>query len=164
MLFYLLLIVGSFFGTCLLGYWVHWSFHQKWSGPFYRSHYVHHFEKYLSNDMFSDTYRSAGLDSSGLWMPLVFLPLIGFLIYTMVAGWLAWATGLTVLGTALLTGWLHEYIHDATHLNKHWLQMMPGFSRLVQLHFQHHLAVQSNLGIFLFVFDRLFGTFKNSES
>lgn len=163
LIMYFWVVIGTFFGTCLLGWLVHWSFHQKWSGFFYRGHYNHHFKQYPSNDMFSDIYRSAGLDSSGIWMPVIFSPLIGLLIYGMIVGWLSWVMGLMILATALITGWLHSYIHDATHLKKHWLQIIPWFANLVELHIQHHRNINSNLGIFFFGFDRLFNTFEKKQ-
>jgi sterol desaturase/sphingolipid hydroxylase (fatty acid hydroxylase superfamily) len=61
-------------------------------------------------------------------------------------------------------GFLHGYVHDAFHIEGHWLERSRWFRRLRDLHAFHHRAMRTNLGIFWFGWDRAFGTFKSVKT
>ena len=65
-----------------------------------------------------------------------------------------------------LMGFLHDYLHDAFHIERHWLYRIPiiknWFASLVSLHYLHHVDMNSNFGIFSFFWDRMFGTYTNN--
>lgn len=161
----LLTIFITFVIVSFFGYWIHKFFHNPISGRFYLAHQTHHFKLYPPTDYLSDKYRSPGKDNTVisfllLGIPLIALPIILFGFHII---------SLSILITAMLSivifGGLNDYLHDAFHIRNHWLRKFKWFETLTDLHFQHHINVQSNLGIYSFLWDRIFGTFiKNNAS
>jgi len=157
----------TFMVSGLFGYLVHRSLHQKWAGSLYQKHMTHHRKLYPPHDYLSDQYRQPDKDNTvrifALFaIPVVFLPMVLGLVGVM--PWLLVITSLLVMG---LMGFLHDYLHDAFHIRNHPLTQMPlirkWFARWNTLHFQHHVDMGSNYGIFSFYWDRLFGTFRSSK-
>jgi sterol desaturase/sphingolipid hydroxylase (fatty acid hydroxylase superfamily) len=154
-------VLVMFLGITLFGYGMHYCLHQPFMGRFYRAHQTHHNILYPASDFYSYLYRSPGKDNTVFFFvaagtPLIVLPVILFAFHII---------GLPILITAMIGlgvfGILHDLLHDAFHIKHHWLRKFRWFEELTDLHYTHHLGnMQSNLGIFWFGWDRLFGTFR----
>lgn len=148
-------------GTSLFGYLVHRALHKPWMGVFHTKHMTHHETLYPAEDFYSEgTYRSAGKDSTTWTFLLLGLPLVAAPFLAAHVGAVSLTTGFVLLAEVLLMGWLHDFIHDRLHIKDHVLQMVPLFSRWAELHRSHHVDMSKNFGIFSFVWDRVFGTFR----
>jgi sterol desaturase/sphingolipid hydroxylase (fatty acid hydroxylase superfamily) len=157
------LLVGlvAYLLTSFLGYIIHWAIHRPWAGKAYRAHRAHHVDLYPPGKLISDTYRSAGQQSTVYTFVMAFAPLL--LIPPVL-----WITGVFTFGMALsavlamgISGLLNDTIHDSYHVKDHWLgRVVPGYDRMRQLHFIHHVNMRKNYGIYSFVWDRIFGTLK----
>lgn len=157
----MIVAVGTFFGVTLIGHVVHWAMHQRWSGPMFRAHLVHH-AKYSLHSMESETYRSPG-KADGLF---TFVPICAFILLCTWALFRAfhfnpWIFALVfVEGTAL--GVLHESVHNATHLKNHWFHSIGAqYWHLRKLHRIHHRHVRKNYGIIWHGWDKLFGSYRD---
>lgn len=154
--FLLALSLGSF-----ASYFIHWTMHQPWSGPFYRSHMQHHLVHYPVGHFFSlDRYRSSGWSSGWLTFTPVMLA-VGAGVYILL-GTLHIDAGFrcALIGFLGIVGWMHGYVHDAFHVRLHWLGRFRWFRRLRVLHGPHHVDMNKNLGILWFTWDRIFRTFQ----
>ncbi len=154
-----LLLALAFFSTTLFGYVAHWSLHQKFLGRFHESHMVHHLTLYPVTDFLSEKYRYAGKDSTVYFFlvagaPLVILPIALFLF-----GKIGLITTVLVIAVAVSLGLLNNWLHDSFHIKDHFLNFFGWFRKLVELHFEHHMDMQKNFGIFLFMWDKLFKTY-----
>ena len=156
-----LLVLGATFAVgTLIGWFVHWIMHQRWSGRLYRSHMTHHLKLYPPKDLLSESYRDAGADN-GVFIfapPITFACLVlGIVFY--VLGLPLWVLALVaVLSTVI--GVVHDSLHTAFHLRNSWLRHFTWFRWLRLMHFVHHRKMNRNLGIFWFVWDRLFRVFR----
>lgn len=160
------IIILSLLGTTLFGYFAHKFLHYKFMGRFSKSHEVHHNELYPITDFKSDKYRGAGKDSTVIFFTITTIPIISSIILLMLVGILSLFQMLLTIATMLFFGWLHDYIHDAFHINNHWLNKIPlinkHFQRLENLHYLHHVDELKNFGIYTFIWDKIFRTFKNN--
>lgn len=165
---YLVTIVIAFLATTLFGHVIHWSLHQKWTGRFNRSHMTHHLKLYPHTDFYSEKYREAGRDSTVLIFGVAALPLLIVPPLLGLFGILSWPLVITALVTELTLGFLHDYIHDAFHIEKHWMARAPVvrdiFGLWVSLHYLHHVDMSKNYGIFVFHWDRIFRTHWRDDS
>lgn len=163
MLAFFLTLLITYFITSLFGYVIHWSLHQSWAGQFNNAHMTHHLKLYPPEDYTSDTYRHAGKDSTPKFFAMAAIPLILTPIVLGFLGILPIYLVITVLVVEGLMGFLHDYIHDAFHINNHLMTRIPGvkdiFSKWTQLHYLHHVDMGKNYGIFVFHWDRVFRTF-----
>ena len=142
-------VVGNF-----MGYMVHRLLHCTFMGKAYEDHYHHHCRIYPPNDYLSDEYREppTGADQGKYYIAaflVVCLPLLAWHW-----GYFLWAivTSLAVLKT-------NAWVHDVLHIRGHYLERFRLFQWLREVHFQHHVDVHTNYGIFEFVPDLLFRTF-----
>lgn len=146
--------VGSF-----VGYFAHRAMHEDWTGPLYKGHMEHHLVQYPPGKLTSETYLKPVWYHSGI---ILFAP--AALAVFGVAGVLAWLVGLsldtylTFVGGVVAFGLLNDYVHDSFHLEKHWLQYVPGYTRLRELHFHHHDDMSKNYGIVTLLWDAVFKT------
>jgi sterol desaturase/sphingolipid hydroxylase (fatty acid hydroxylase superfamily) len=154
----ILLLAFVFF--TFLGYVVHRVFHQSWAGVFYRAHCNHHNQQYPPGDLVSDVYRHAGSDNSFRWFLLAFSPLILGAVALTVAGVVPIIVGVGLLVEMGIVAWLNDAIHDGTHITRSVWHRFRFFDRLQRLHFQHHLDQGTNYSIWWFVWDRVFGTYR----
>jgi sterol desaturase/sphingolipid hydroxylase (fatty acid hydroxylase superfamily) len=158
-------VLLSFFITTLFGHVVHWSLHQPWSGKVHDAHMTHHLRLYPPSDYVSKVYRNAGADSTPKFFAIAALPLIITPIILWALEIMPLAIMITVLIVEGLMGFLHDYLHDAFHIEGHWLYRTYAIRRLfapwVALHYLHHVDMSKNYGIFSFFWDRVFGTFTN---
>ena len=156
---YLLVLMLTFIFLTFLGWLIHWSFHQSWSGVFYRKHYSHHFRQYPPMDLISDQYRSSGKDNSVWLFAICFSPIIGTALLLTIFGILPLLLGIMILIEMGVIAFLNDNLHDAFHLRKSFWMRFSYFERLRELHYLHHHNTQKNFGIFNFWFDRIFGTY-----
>lgn len=155
---YLLL---AYLFTTFFGYVVHKAFHKPWMGRAYKAHMNHHLKQYPPNDFYSDKYRSAGKDNTVYLFILAFLPILFTIKLLMYLSILTAPVGVAMLAVMIGVGLLHNYIHDAFHLNKTFLRKFKFFKRLEKLHYIHHIDMRKNLGIYTFIWDKVFKTFRN---
>lgn len=157
--FLLTTILVYFFGG-FLGYWVHWIFHQSWSGPMYRLHKTHHDKMYPPQDYLSEVYRDAGSHNTAPWFAAiimgVMLPLFFGLWHFGVSSWLVF----TAIFESLIIGFMTDWIHSSLHIRGHILERFRVFRVWRTAHWVHHSNVNFNLGIYSFGWDKTFGTWK----
>lgn len=151
---------------CFLGYWTHQWFHHPSSGWLYRAHQNHHFIQYPPHAYLSDTYKSAGTDSTRILFAIVFSPLIIGLSVLTFFGVLSLWHGIAALLSLGLWGYVHDYVHDQFHLSNTWLLKLPGswFTNWRRIHYIHHLDQTKNFGIVYFGWDKWFGTFEDETT
>lgn len=159
MIFFVLLAV--FILVNLFGYVAHKCLHQSWTGRFNQAHMTHHLKLYPSTDFFSEEYRDPGRDNTVIIFGMASLPILALPIIFYFLGFLSSSLMIIALVEMLFLGWLHNYLHDAFHISNHWLNRFNLFKHWVRLHYQHHVNMQTNFGIFSFILDKLFGTFSN---
>lgn len=146
-----------------LGYAFHMMFHQPWSGHFYKAHMNHHLKQYPATDFYSDTYRYAGRDNTVWLFGLVFAPLVITMIVLTATGAISLFLGLSILAEMGIIGWLNNSLHDSFHLRNTFWEKFSFFDRLRKLHYQHHVNMSTNYGIFSFVWDKIFGTYHGNN-
>lgn len=161
----LLISLAVFLFINLFGYCTHRWLHSKYSWKFGDSHMAHHQKLYPVEDFTSDEYRSAGKDSTLLFFIVVAIPIIAVPIVLCFLGIVSILTTILSIVQMIFWGWLHNYMHDAFHLNNHILSKIPlvkiWFEHLKKIHFIHHVGdMKKNYGIFSFLFDRLFGSYQ----
>lgn len=125
---------------------------------------VHHLELYPPEDYLSEKYRSAGKDNTVITFTIAAIPMVAFPIVLGFFGLLAWPLVVVAIATELVIGFLNWYIHDSFHIKNHWLNRVPVVKDIFQewnkLHYEHHVDMSKNYGIFVFYWDRIFKTFK----
>jgi len=167
MLVLLFIILFTFIGTTFFGYWAHKSLHMKVFKFFAKSHSVHHDVLYPITDYKSDKYRSAGKDSTVIFFAIASLPVLAIPCLLALFGVVSLFQMIVMLAVMLFTGWLHDYVHDTFHLNKHWIHNLPlinnYYQKLEKLHYLHHIDETKNFGILVFWWDKLFHTLKTDE-
>ncbi len=163
----LLAILVTVFFTYLFvtffGYVVHRSLHQPWMGRFNKMHMTHHLKLYPPSDYYSEEYRDPGKDSTAKFFAFTTLPVFAIVILLAIFGVLSKLVLFVVLVEMVILGWMHDYLHDSFHITNHWLSRTLLIEKLFnywnKLHFNHHVNMQTNFGIFDFVWDKLFKTF-----
>ena len=158
MLGVLLTLVLGFFACDVVGYGVHWLMHRRWTGPLWRAHQTHH-RLYTPRDFASDTYRHAGRDSTASRFTVVVLGLIGILFLAM-----PWHLALVLSVEVTAYALVNDYLHDATHVDGHWLGRYVWYWRLRRAHLVHHANQKRNLGVATFMTDRVLGTYATTRS
>lgn len=159
MFFTAVVLIVIFVALTFLGYAFHWMFHQKWSKRFYRAHMNHHLKQYPVSNFYSDKYRDAGKDNTVVLFGLIFSPLVFLALILTVFGYINLFLGIAILLEMAVIGFLNNSLHDSFHLKKTFWHRFSFFDKLVKLHYNHHIKMKTNFGIFSFVWDRLFGTF-----
>lgn len=149
---------GTYFVVTLFGYVVHRAIHRDDAARFNRSHMTHHEKLYPVSDYYSDSYRSAGKDTTFLTFAVASIPLLLCPAIAYKLSLLTGAQAIFVTIEALAVGFAHDYLHDAFHIRNHFLSKFNWFQKMNGRHFRHHENMQSNFGIFSFFWDRIFGT------
>ncbi len=144
----------------LFGHAAHWVMHRPWIRKLYNAHMVHHFKLYPVHDFESDEYRSAGKDSGTIFftvlaIPFLAIPIVFWLLTSLS---LFWAIA-SILGGGLF-GLLNDWVHASFHTRGHILRRIPGWERMRDWHYAHHVDVTVNYGIWFFGWDRLFGSLR----
>jgi len=158
---YLIVFLFVFVLGTFLGYAFHRMFHSTWSGRFYKAHMTHHLKLYPPTDYFSDKYRDPGKDNTVWLFILAFSPLGLLILSLMYFSAISIPMGIGVAVEITIIGWLNNSMHDAFHLRKSFWDRFSFFSKLRKLHFQHHVNMKSNYGIFSFFWDKLLKTYSN---
>lgn len=148
---YVLIAVLSVFVSEFVGYLTHIAFH--WVG--FRPHDTHH-DLYTPQDYISATYRRAGRHSVIQDLAYSFPALIYCGIVWAIFGF--WAAILAA-GVVILMAIINQYMHDAFHIEGHWLERYHWFWQLRLAHWVHHVE-DRNFGIVSTLQDRIFGTYK----
>jgi sterol desaturase/sphingolipid hydroxylase (fatty acid hydroxylase superfamily) len=156
----------TFLVVTLFGHIAHWCLHQPWAGKVHQAHLTHHIRLYPPSDFMSVQYRDAGKDATPKFFILTGAPLILAPIILCGLGVIHWPVMLTILLTEAVVGYPHNYLHDAFHIQDHWMSRVWPIDRLfklwVELHYIHHVDMTSNYGIYTFLWDKVFGTFRRS--
>ena len=156
-------IVLTYCLTSLLGYIVHRLIHKPWTGALFRAHQAHHIKLYPPGRLISDDYLSAGKQSSVYTFIIAFTP---FLITPVVLACLNVISiydMISSLITMIVVGLIHDIVHDSFHVKKHFLsRIIPTYETMRRQHFIHHVNMKKNFGIYSFVYDRIFQTFKSN--
>lgn len=152
----LVLIVGT-----LAGHGIHWWLHQPRAGSLYRSHLEHH-RLYPPGDLRGAAYRSAGADTSTWRFVMPLAGLVALFAQGMIWLGMGGPEVLALVVAAAGVGFAHDFVHDAFHVEGHWLERSPMFLRLRALHDLHHGDVRANLGILFLGWDRLLGSFRRA--
>ena len=153
---YLFVLVVGFFVFEFLGYCVHRFIHTKLASSMYKSHMAHHLDIYPPERFLTFDYVGAGKNNT----VFVFLPfglVLGALIFWLFSTELA----ILLIIEMAVVSFFNSYIHDATHVKYHWLEKFDWFLRLRDIHRVHHVDMKLNYGIFTFILDRLFKTYKD---
>ena len=159
MIYYVLMFIFiSFLGT-FLGYVFHTMFHKPWSGRFYKAHMTHHEKLYPVNDFLSDEYRDPGKDNTVWLFLLMFSPLAPILFALVFYSIIPLPMGIMALIEMILIGWVNNNMHNGFHLRKSRWDKFKFYARLRKLHYQHHIDMNSNFGIYSYMWDRIFGSF-----
>jgi lathosterol oxidase len=146
--------------TTFYGYWVHWALHQKFTGKYNRSHMTHHLKLYPPTDFMSDVYRDPGKDNTVIIFTAASLPLLCAPAVLYFLGACGLITAVLMFVEMLVIGLMNDRIHDAFHINNHWMNKVPGFAGTKDLHFIHHVNMKANFGIFYFFWDKWLGSFQ----
>lgn len=154
--FLFVLVLGTF-----LGYIFHRMFHQEWSGRFYQAHMTHHLKLYPPTDYYSDEYRNPGKDNTVWLFAAVFSPLLVLILGLILTSVIPTLLGIMALIEMATIGWLNNSMHDGFHLKKSFWDRFGFYVNLRKLHFEHHVDMGKNYGIFSFMWDKLFGTYKS---
>ena len=158
----LLALVLTYLFTTFFGYVVHWSLHQPWMGKLHTSHMAHHVELYPPEDFTSEVYRHPKNDNIVLVFGIASIPFVIIPIIVFILGIFPLSIFISIMSMMILQSFLHYYLHDAYHIKNHWLSKIPFvkdiFAKLYQLHYLHHLRMSKNFGIFVFHWDKVFGT------
>lgn len=157
----LLTILITYFISSLVGHTIHWSLHQSWSGVFYKRHMTHHTKLYPPSNYLSDIYRDPGKDNTIISFIVLTAPLFLLPVLLGVFGILQIKIVITILSVMAVIAFMHDYLHDAFHIRNQFLYKFTFFKRWSKLHYQHHVNVQTNFGIFTFYWDKLFRTFRD---
>jgi len=160
MLTLLFLLAFTFVGITFFGYGVHWMLHQKWMGKYYTAHMAHHEKLYPPTDFLSETYRDAGAESTFWFFLISGAPLVILPVVLLFLGKLSFFVTALVVIEAVTLGLVSNYLHDSFHIKDHFLNFFSWFKTLVKLHYQHHVDMNTNFGIFFFLWDKLFKTFR----
>lgn len=158
----LIALIGTLAVGTLVGWFIHWLMHQRWTGRMHRSHMTHHLKLYPHQDLLSDQYRDAGTDNG------IFLFAPGITLTVLIFGGVLYLLGISlmslaiIVGVSTIVGVLHDQVHTAFHLNETVWNRSAWFRRLRALHFYHHRNMRKNLGIMSFVWDRILGTFRKT--
>jgi len=161
---FIIAVLVTYVAVTLFGYVVHWALHQSWAGKLNHRHMTHHLTLYPPEDFLSDKYRSAGKDNTVVTFVIASIPMVAFPIFLGLLGILSWPLVVTVVVVEIGLGLLHDYIHNSMHIKNHWMSRVPVlrviFQMWVKLHYVHHVDMTKNYGIFVFHWDRLFGSYR----
>ena len=136
-------------------------FHKPWSKRFYNAHMNHHLKQYPPNDYVSDVYRSAGSDNTVYLFGLAFSPfIIGNIVLT-ILGVIPVVLGIGIFIEMAIVSFLNSSLHDSFHITKTFWHRFLFFERLKKIHYEHHIDMSKNYGIFMFSWDKIFGTYKD---
>lgn len=157
----LFLFLTSFVFASFIGYWIHRILHYSKLDLPYQIHLNHHTKQYPPTDYLSTSYRSAGKYSTVYLFIAASVPLILILFFLYFTGLLSIFNIFCITLGTLSSGILHDYAHNMFHVSPCKWEKYNLFLKLRELHRVHHEDMNSNFGIFVFAWDKLFKTFKS---
>jgi sterol desaturase/sphingolipid hydroxylase (fatty acid hydroxylase superfamily) len=151
-----LFTVGAVLLVEAIGYfWHRFAEHFGAMGNIVRyRHWVHHEVDYPVQAL--RPIGQADYRRAGAWTWFVLGGVVGALILALLP--LDWAMPLA-LGSFLYAWGVISYLHDAFHVEGHWLERFAWFHRIRRLHDIHHWQ-PGNYGILFFWMDALCGTLR----
>lgn len=161
MIFSLIFFAGFMVLVTLFGHVAHWLMHKPWIKKLYSAHMVHHFKLYPISDFESDDYRSAGKESGTLFFTILAIPILAIPVVAV------FLTPLGIFGAAacilggIAFGLLNDWVHASFHVRGHILRFVPGWQKMRDRHYDHHITVTVNYGIWMFAWDRVFKTLRD---
>lgn len=160
-LLYIIVGILNLIFMAALGYFSHRFFHNVRSKRFYQAHRTHHFSVYPKHDLISKTYRSAGKDNTFYLFAAIFAPIVIAAIILTLTSVIPFWMGIMILFEMLIISIVNEFLHNAFHLEKSLWHHFPNFKKLRTLHFIHHSFTRKNFGIYSYIFDKIFGTYRD---
>lgn len=150
----LIVCVITYFLGNFAGYFVHRLLHTEYMGKAYIDHYHHHVSIYPPEDYLSNEYREPPLGAEqGKYYIFTFLVLcLPFLLWH-------WAYFILSVSLAIGILKLNAVVHDSLHIAGHKWEKYKWFWWLRVVHYQHHIDVRTNFGIFSFLPDKIFRTY-----
>lgn len=152
----LFVILAGFFIGDAIGYLIHKLLHWKRAGFLHRRHMTHHLKLYPVHDFMSKVYRNPGKDNT-MYIFTAFIAVACLLMLIFCPLWIA----LIFSAEFIFLGVFNDYLHDAFHVINHRLEKYDWFLELRRLHFEHHVDMSKNYGIFSWIPDHLFRTFND---
>lgn len=149
------LVLGFFLFEGII-FAAHYLMHQRWTGPLWESHQLHH-RLYNPKHHTTDKFNPVG------WKSFRFRAVIFVIVTAAIFSLLPLAMAVAVMTEVVVLAILTDSIHDATHTTEHPLARFAWFRRLQHLHWIHHTNVKKNFGVLTFFFDKLGGYFSEGE-
>ena len=152
-------VITTFFLVETVGFSVHRLAHWPRAGKIFRDHLHHHAHAYPPGRYQSERYLG---DLKTSFLP-VFVPI--FVVWNILAAaLLPWPCFVAFFATSSVLSLFNNYMHDSFHVTTHWLRRYRWYDRLSATHRVHHENVKKNLGIYWYVFDRIFGTYRSPSN
>ncbi len=142
------------FGQTLIHYKVA---HHPMGGKIYRNHLNFHHTHYSDDHLVSGTY----LGDEGNTTPYFFIPVLlvgGFAYYLLPLSFFA-----VVVVACAASFYVHTFFDKEYHSDKSRLQRFGWFRRKQELHFVHHRHADCNFAVIHFFWDRILGTYRNTD-
>lgn len=160
---FLLVLAASLFLASLFGHGIHWALHRPWTGPAYRGHMEHHLSLYPPSDLTSQAYRSARWYHNGVFLyapAFIVLLALAWGLVTLLAlpTWIVLTFGTTMLALGMANNWAHDSFHSHSSL----FQRLGCYRLMRERHHVHHRNMRCNYGIVTSVWDRAFGTLRET--
>lgn len=146
--------ITTFFFSEAVGFGIHRLAHSPISGRMFRHHMKHHGRDYPPARFMSEKYLS-NLRESFIWF---FAPAF-ILMNTMAWVFLVWPVALTFSFVTIGVSFFNDIVHDSFHVKDHWMTRFRWHGRLRTAHRVHHKNLKKNLGMWLFLYDRILGTY-----
>lgn len=155
-------LAATYMGVSLFGYGVHRALHQPWAGKLYERHLTHHQELYPTTNYQSEKYRDPGKDNTVISFAIAAIPMIATPIILASCGVVGWGLAGAMEAEMILFGWAADYFHDHFHLTGDGWNKWVSFRSWNARHYIHHIDTQKNLTIFDPLWDKVFGTYKDT--
>ena len=130
----------------------HYLMHQRWTGPLWESHQLHH-KLYNPKHQTTQTFNPVG------WKSFRFRAMIFCFVTALLFAVLPFTMAITMCFEIIVLAIATDYIHDATHTSDHKLRRYGWFRYLQDLHWIHHANVKKNFGVLTFFYDKLIGSY-----
>ena len=143
------------FGQTLIHYMVA---HHPIGGKIYRHHIDFHHTHYSDDHLVSGTYHG----DEGNTTPYFFIPvlLVGGGAYSL----LPLDIFVAMAVTCAASFYAHVLFDTEYHSEESRLQRFAWFRRKQELHFVHHRHADSNFAVIHFFWDRILGTYRNTDA
>jgi sterol desaturase/sphingolipid hydroxylase (fatty acid hydroxylase superfamily) len=141
-------------GQTLMHYWIG---HRRIGGVLYRNHINFHHAHYAKGHLTSPDPEAGEGNNTPYFLIPVFLA--GAAVYFVLP--LFMFVAVTVAAATSFAA--HVWLDKAYHVQGSYLERFAWFRRKRQLHFVHHLHANSNFAVIDFFWDRLLGTYRDTD-